>query len=140
MIITIIHQINYFFVNKIKAIVIDDEPGAISSLEFILNLYKDDIELLGNAREIETGWSLIHRVKPDLVFLDVEMPRGSGYDLLQRFPFRTFEVVIVSAYNAIPQKLAAHKPLRYINKPIDPTEIKKVIDAFRQKKISAKKK
>lgn len=67
-------------------VIIDDEPRSVETLHNIVTNFSDfDLKYLGSAHNIEDGFNLIKQNKPDLVFLDIEMPFGSGFDLLEKF-------------------------------------------------------
>ena len=80
---------------KIKSIIIDDEPynrDLISKLVFKTN---PNFEIIATAEDIKEGFELITQLQPDLVFLDIKMPGGSGFDLLRQFESPKFEVVFI---------------------------------------------
>jgi len=70
----------------IDAVIIDDEKRGISALKSLLKDYCPDINLIGDGSSVETGLKLIHSTNPELVFLDIEMPDGTGFDLLEQVP------------------------------------------------------
>lgn len=104
---------------KMKVIIIDDEQDAVASIELIIKEFCPGIELLGSANIIDDAWELIKKTEPDLVFLDINMPRGTGFDLLERFPIRKFDVIFITAYNKYEEKSAAYGAFAYLQKPID---------------------
>ncbi|MBI9035157.1 MAG: response regulator [Bacteroidales bacterium] len=105
-------------------IVIDDEPHAIKAIELITKEYCNFIRIVDKANLIEDGWKKIILHKPDIVILDLNMPRGSGFDLLERFPKRTFEVIIVSAYGDLNDYAKQkYKITEFLSKPIDIDEL-----------------
>ncbi|MFW2375361.1 MAG: LytR/AlgR family response regulator transcription factor, partial [Cellulophaga baltica] len=84
---------------KLKAILVEDEANSREILRNYLAKYCPDVTLVGEAATIKEGLALIHDNELDLVFLDVEMPFGNAFDLLEQVPERTFETVFVTAYN-----------------------------------------
>ncbi|HAT63063.1 MAG TPA: DNA-binding response regulator, partial [Flavobacteriaceae bacterium] len=110
------------------AIVVEDEETSREILKNYLAKYCPNVEVLGEAGNIEEALVLINTHELDLVFLDVEMPYGNAFDLLDKVGDRTFETVFVTAYDhyAI-DALNAHASY-YLLKPID---IDKLIDAVK---------
>ena len=84
----------------IKALLIDDEKDARFILRNLLEKkYADRIELIGEADDVAPGVEAIKTLKPDLVFLDIQMKKGTGFDLLGHFDDINFEVVFITAHN-----------------------------------------
>jgi two-component system LytT family response regulator len=110
----------------LNAIIIDDEIDAINSIELIINEYCSNVSIVGKASSVIDGKELINQTNPDVVFLDIEMPRGSGFDLLEMFPNRTFDIIFITAYNNWAIKAFKYSAIDYILKPID---IDELIDA-----------
>lgn len=84
---------------RIPAWIIDDETAAQALIKRVLEeYYPDEIELIGTSVNIDDAFVQIKQKKPKLVFLDINLPRGSGINFLQRFPIRKFEVIVVSGF------------------------------------------
>lgn len=121
---------------KIKAWIIDDEKDAHTLIEGLIKEYCPAVEIIGNSLNIEHAWDNIRKEKPRLIYLDINMPRGTGIDLLVRFPIRKFEVIVVSAYPENESKLGPYKDVPFLQKPysiddfINITE--KAIDRIRE--------
>lgn len=113
-----------------KVIIIDDEPDAVISIELIIKEFCPDLEVVGKGNIIDRAWELIKELKPDLIFLDVDMPRGNGFDLLERFPIRKFDVVFITAYSRYQEKAKAYGAFGYIHKPVDIDEFQQLIGRF----------
>lgn len=112
----------------IRAIIIDDEPLAIESLVLILKKRcKDDVQVIATSNSAKLGKSLIEEQKPDLVFLDVEMPGMSGIDLLRSFANPAFRVVFVTAFDAYAVEAFRLSALDYLLKPIEADDIVNVV-------------
>ena len=114
-----------------KAIIIDDELDAIKSLTLMAEEYCN-IEVIGTAQTALEGIKLIQKSNPDLVFLDIEMPNGTGFDLLEGIPDRKFEVVITTAYENYAINAIRANALDYLLKPID---IDELISACKRAKL-----
>jgi two-component system, LytTR family, response regulator len=115
----------------LKVAIIDDEPNAIATIELIIKEFCSDIQVVAKANLIDQGWEIIRDTEPDLVFLDIDMPRGSGFDLLERFPIRKFEVIFITAYSKYENRAKQYGAFDYLNKPIDIELFIKVIERFR---------
>jgi two-component system, LytTR family, response regulator len=107
---------------KLITVIIDDEPDAVDFISSIILEYCPDLEVTGKAHNVKEGVFLIKETKPDLVFLDVEMPNGTGFDLLTHFPEKNFDVVFITAFNHYAIKAIKFSAVDYILKPINITE------------------
>jgi len=105
--------------NNMNAIIIDDEKNQRNVICQILKKYCPDISAIGEAANIEDAYSLIKTHHPDLIFLDVEMPHGSGFDLLTKFDKIPFEVIFVTGFGQYAVKAFEFNALHFIQKPID---------------------
>lgn len=116
---------------NLKCIVIDDEAGARNSLINILNSYfNEKVEVIEEAGSAKEGYEKIKSLKPDLIFLDIEMPLENGFQLLNRFRHIDFSVVFVTAYDHYAIKAIKFSALDYILKPVDIDELEVTIDKF----------
>jgi two-component system, LytTR family, response regulator len=82
-----------------RCVVVDDEAASREVLSVYLERYCPQLELAGTAADVEQGLALIDRVRPQVVFLDIEMPFKSGFELLSAYRTRDFEVIFVTAYS-----------------------------------------
>ena len=89
--------------------------------------YCKNVTLKGEAATIQEGLELIEREKPDLIFLDVEMPFGNAFDLLDQVPNRTFETIFVTAYNQYAMDALNNHAAYYLMKPINIDELVKAV-------------
>ena len=103
----------------IKAAIVDDEPFAVENIELLLQEYFPEITICGTANSLQEGSVLIKDKSPNILFLDIEMPFGSGFDLLKSFPDRNFQVIFVTAYNQYAIKALRCSAIDYLLKPID---------------------
>jgi two-component system LytT family response regulator len=122
---------------KLRSIIVDDEFDAVNFIQSLIETYCPDLEVVGKAYSALEGIKLIRDQNPDLVFLDVEMPHGSGFDLLANFPKKTFDVIFITAFNHYAIKAIKFSAVDYILKPINISEfleaVKKVIQARHEK-------
>lgn len=119
---------------KLKTAIIDDEHDAVAFISSIIREYCPDLEVVGTAYNVTTGAELINEKKPDLVFLDVEMPNGTGFDLLARFPEKNFDVVFITAFNHYAIKAIKFSAVDYILKPININEFIGAVDRVVEKR------
>ncbi|MFN3875947.1 MAG: LytR/AlgR family response regulator transcription factor, partial [Flavobacteriales bacterium] len=82
----------------IRTLLVDDDPAARSYLRGLLGDAHPEVEVVGEASNISEAQRLIHELRPALVFLDVEMPSGSGFDLLRELKRWDFEVIFVTGF------------------------------------------
>lgn len=116
----------------LKTLLIDDEARARENLRILLQKYcGNDVELIGESENVEIAYKDISALKPDLVFLDIEMGKGTGFDLLNKFDHYPFKVVFVTAYDHYAIKAIRFSALDYLLKPVT---IKDLIDAVSKAK------
>ncbi|OQD43775.1 DNA-binding response regulator [Croceivirga radicis] len=113
---------------KLKAVLVEDEANSREILRNYLAKYCPSVTLLGEADSIKQGVAAITEHKPDLVFLDVEMPFGNAFDLLEEFPDRNFEVIFVTAYNNYALDALNNHAAYYLMKPINIDELIKAVE------------
>lgn len=113
---------------KLKAIIVEDEANSREILNNYLTKYCPNVAVVGEAESIEEAKKLINKHLLDLVFLDVEMPFGNGFDLLDQMPDRTFETVFVTAYNQYAIDALNNHAAYYLMKPINIDELIKAVD------------
>lgn len=118
-----------------SAIIIDDEPNAIVSLRLIIQEYLcERVTVAGSAGSVKDGVELIRRCKPDLVFLDIEMPYESGFELFRYFDSITFDVIFTTAYANYGIQAVKCAALDYLLKPVNPIEIRESLKRMEQKR------
>lgn len=121
----------------IKAMIVDDEQSSIDLLQWLIGQYCPDITAIATARNVPDAVSLIASFKPDLLFLDIQMPHQSGFDLLTNVDKWDFEVIFTTAYNEFAIQAIRFSALDYLLKPIDEAELKKAMERFKAKRIYA---
>jgi two-component system, LytTR family, response regulator len=121
----------------IKAMMVDDEQSSLDLLQWLTVQYCPDISSIKTARSVQEALPLIHSFKPDIVFLDIQMPHQSGFDLLTTIDNWNFEVIFTTAYNEFAIQAIRFSALDYLLKPIDETELKKAIERYKAKRIYA---
>ena len=109
------------------AIIIDDEQKGRIALKQKLADYCANIQLLGEAENGEAGIELIEKHHPDIVFLDIEMPRMDGFEMLQKLPEKKFHIIFTTAYDQYAIKAIKYAAFDYLLKPIDIEELQAAI-------------
>lgn len=107
----------------IKAIIVDDELGARESLSKMLEKNCKQIEIVAKVDSMLSAYEAINKHHPDLVFLDIEMPNGNAFDLLEKFKEIDFHIIFTTAYDHYAIKAIKFSAVDYILKPIDPEEL-----------------
>jgi two-component system LytT family response regulator len=111
----------------VRAVIIDDDHISRMVLSEILKRTIADVELLGEAGSVGEGVSLIERVNPDLVFLDISMPDGTGFDLLDKIKKIDFKIIFITAYSEYAIKAFKYSAFDYIVKPINIEELTRAV-------------
>lgn len=118
----------------LKAVIIEDEELGRETLKNYLHAYCDGVELMGMADSVKTGIELIHKTSPDIVFLDVEMPFGNGFDLIEQVGQINFEIVFVTAFSNYAIKALNLSASYYILKPVDIDELVAAVNKIKEKR------
>ncbi|HZI26346.1 MAG TPA: response regulator [Chryseolinea sp.] len=103
----------------LRAILVDDEPNCVHLLARQLEQYCPEVQVLGKITDSTEALELIRREKPDVVFLDIEMPEINGFQLLEQFKEISFSVIFVTAYDEFALKAFRFSALDYLLKPVD---------------------
>lgn len=122
-----------------KAVIIDDEQDAIEAIELILKENFSTIHVVGKAQSVQKAIETINITNPDIVFLDIEMPTGNGFDVLEGLNNRNFNLIFVTAYNQYAIKAFKYSAVDYILKPIDISELVCAIEKIEQRQPNEKK-
>lgn len=118
----------------ITSVIIDDQESYRQKLRKLLEKFKNELSVLGEAENAEDGFNLIEKTKPDLVFLDIEMPGGTGFDMLKRFGTIGFDVIFTTAHAQFGLQAIKFSALDYLVKPVDPDELYNAIEKHKDKK------
>lgn len=114
----------------IKAIIVDDELGARESLSKMIEKNCKQIEVVAKVDSMLSAFEAITNKEPDLVFLDIEMPNGNAFDLLEKFKNINFNIIFTTAYDHYAIKAIKFSAIDYILKPIDPEELVNAVKRF----------
>ncbi|MEP6793611.1 MAG: LytTR family DNA-binding domain-containing protein [Saprospiraceae bacterium] len=117
----------------IRTIIIDDEPSAVNVLSMLLKKKcSEDVEIIATSKSPQEGRSLIEKLSPDLVFLDIEMPGMTGIDLLRSFPKPTFQFVFVTAYDAYAVEAFRLSAVDYLLKPVEADDVVRAVQKVKR--------
>jgi two-component system LytT family response regulator len=122
---------------KIKAIIVEDEKSNRDNLAKLLSEYCRDVKLVAQCKSAIEGRKAICELDPDLVFLDIEMPGGSGFSMLESIGEINVEVIFVTAFNHYGIKAVKFCALDYLLKPIDILELSQAVEKV-EKRLSEK--
>jgi two-component system LytT family response regulator len=115
---------------KIRTIIVEDENKSLLTLQTLLERYCPEILVIGTGNCVEAGIRVIEEMKPELVFLDIAMPDGDAFDLLNRIGQVEFEIIFITAYNDFALKAFEFSALHYLLKPINYRELEDAVQRF----------
>jgi two-component system, LytTR family, response regulator len=107
----------------IKAVLIDDEMHCLDTLNILISDYCPSVQVSARCMSGKKGLEAIEKIKPELVFLDIEMPLMNGFELLEKFDQIPFSVIFTTGYDQYAIKAIRFSALDYLLKPIDPKEL-----------------
>ncbi len=107
----------------IRAIIIEDEVNIREGLKKLIKLTAQEVEIIAETAYVKEAVQLINQEKPDLIFLDIELEDGNGFDLLQQINFRNLKIIFTTAYNQFAIKAFKYSAIDYLLKPIEIDEL-----------------
>jgi two-component system LytT family response regulator len=116
---------------ELTAIIVDDDPFTIDQLQQLFKKYIPEIRLLAVATNGTEGLLAINHFHPELIFLDIEMPDMSGFDMLAQISHIDFEIIFITSFNQYAIKAIRFSALDYLLKPVQIEELKAAIDRFK---------
>lgn len=124
----------------IKAIIVDDEPAAAGSLKTNIEWYCEDVvEVIDEARNLQQGMELIKKLKPDLVFLDIDLGEGNGFMLLEKIRRDGLDIAVIftTGHNEYAIQAIKKEAFDYLLKPVDPDELRETVVRLQEKLTQA---
>ncbi|MFL5752224.1 MAG: LytR/AlgR family response regulator transcription factor [Bacteroidia bacterium] len=118
----------------LRAIIVDDEKISREILSDYLRKYCSGVSVLATAESAEQGIEMIRKHKPDIVFLDVEMPKGNGFDMLERLDEISFETVFVTAFDNYAIQALNYSAAYYILKPVSIDELVAAVEKIKRER------
>jgi two-component system LytT family response regulator len=117
-----------------NVLIIDDEPNARENLRILLERYVPGVTVKGMASSVKEALKETERIKPDLVFLDIEMPHENGFTFLEKIPDFDFDVIFVTAYDHYAVKAFKFSAVDYLLKPVDVDELQQAVSKVMAKR------
>ena len=111
----------------ITAVVIDDEKHSRKALKALIEQLQSEVNIVGEAGNVARGIEVINQSQPDLLFLDVRLQNGTGFDILRSIGKKVPYVIFTTAYSEYAIRAIRYSALDYLLKPIEPTELKDAI-------------
>ena len=120
----------------LRAIIIDDERSGRQVLQQMIEKHCENVSILGTADSAQMGRMVIREVKPDVVFLDIEMPYENGLSLLESYPERTFDVIFVSAHEYYARQVIKYNAADYLLKPVNVKDLRSAVERAERRQSS----
>lgn len=121
-----------------KIVIIDDENRTRELIARMIDSFGFDVVTIPEGENVQSGIEAIEKHQPDIVFLDIQMPDGTGFDVIRSIDNKNFEVIFITAHEEFAIKAIKFSALDYLLKPIDTTELKaaleKALDTIEEKK------
>ena len=117
---------------KLKALIVEDEQSSREILKGYVERYCKDVELCGMADSVEPALKLIRSHKPDLIFLDIEMPFGNGFDLLDQVDEINFDIIFTTAFSNYALQAIQVSASHYLLKPINIDELVEAVERVKE--------
>jgi two-component system, LytTR family, response regulator len=111
----------------LRAVIIEDEPRSRQTLADMVRFFCKNVEIIGEAENVKEGIELIRKEKPDVVFLDIQMPDGSGFKLLEEIGSINFDIIFTTAYDQFAIQAIKFSALDYLLKPIVQEDLMKAV-------------
>ena len=121
----------------LRAIIIDDERSGRHVLRQMIEKHCGNVSILATADSARVGRTFINEMKPDVVFLDIEMPHENGLSLLEDYPERTFDVIFVSAHEYYARQIIKYNAVDYLLKPINVKDLCAAVERAERRQFSA---
>ncbi len=117
---------------ELKAIIVEDEKHSRETLINLLEEFCEGVEIIGTADSVPSALELIPQANPDVVFMDIELHSGTGFDILSQLPQLNFEVIFTTAFDQYAIKAVKFSSLDYLLKPIDLDELQIAVEKAKE--------
>ncbi|MBN2173317.1 MAG: response regulator transcription factor [Bacteroidales bacterium] len=118
----------------IRCVIVEDESRSVAALSRLLEEFCPQVRVSSIAGTVEEAVNVINETKPDLVFLDIALPDGDGFTVLDSVKYNLFEIIFITAFDKFAVKAFEYSALHYLLKPIDQQELKKAVSRFSGKR------
>ena len=119
---------------QLTTVIVDDEARSRSTIKDMLSLYCPELKVVGEASNVSEAVHLIRSVCPDVVLLDIKMPDGTGFDVLEQLESKDFALVFITAFDEYAIKAFKFNAIDYLLKPIDPDELVQTVERIKTQK------
>ncbi len=116
----------------IRSVIIEDEKDSLENLKRMLNKHFSDIELVGEATTVKESITLLEEARPEVLFLDIELPDGNGFDLIDKTSHLDYKIIFVTAHDEYAIKAINFSALYYILKPVSSQDIYNALKKLEQ--------
>ena len=120
----------------LKALIVADEIASVRTLELLLSQFAKEVEVVDVARSSNEALKKVDLINPDILFLDIEMPGGSGFDFLEQCNNRTFDVVFITAFEYYAVNAFKYSAIDYLLKPIEVEELELALSKVSNRRYS----
>jgi two-component system LytT family response regulator len=117
----------------LHAVLIDDESNGLKSLELLIKKFATDVKIVASTTDPKKGIDLINNYRPDIVFLDINMPNMNGFELLDKLSHRHFHLIFTTAHIEYALKAIKQRAIDYLLKPIGEEDLRKAVDKVNKK-------
>jgi two-component system, LytTR family, response regulator len=117
---------------KIRTVLVEDEPDAMEHLEMLLTQYCENVAIVGKCTDVKSSLTSLTTIKPDLVIMDIRLPDGTAFDILNQLKIISFNIIFTTAYSEYAIKAFKISAIDYLLKPIDIDEMVQAIDKAEQ--------
>jgi two-component system LytT family response regulator len=114
----------------LRIIIIDDEPSGINTLKVLIDRLNFDVNIVATTTDPEKGIELIESYRPNIVFLDVNMPKLNGFEVVEKLNFKDFKLVFTTAHQEYAIKAIKNKAFDYLLKPIDSNDLQACLESI----------
>ncbi len=111
-----------------KVLIIDDENRTRELIAKMIDSFGFDVQTIPEGENVQSGIAAIEKHQPDIVFLDIQMPDGTGFDVIRSIENKTFEVIFITAHEEFAIKAIKFSALDYLLKPVDAAELKAALE------------
>jgi two-component system LytT family response regulator len=119
----------------LRSIIIDDEPMGINSLKTLIEVYISDVKVVAESTSAGEAIELIENYKPEIVFLDINMPEMSGFELLEKLRWKNFSLVFITAHQQYALKALKNNAVDYLLKPVDYEELQAAVAKIQKQQL-----
>ncbi len=119
----------------IKVVLVDDDKSSIVALQSLLGGHFPNISIAGTAANVGEAIFVIDAVKPDLVFLDINMPDGEGFNVIERTSYKNYRVIFITAYDKYAVRAFEFSALHYLVKPVTLEMLENAVDRYKEVRV-----